>query len=67
MAKRSGVDPAEFRASLKGLVFLTILLTVGIQGFTAPVLAQRLGLVQEGAELSAEAGAAAAAVPGAEP
>ena len=40
--------------SLKGLVFLTILLTVGIQGFTAPVLAQRLGLVQEGAELSAE-------------
>jgi NhaP-type Na+/H+ or K+/H+ antiporter len=49
--------------SLKGLVFLTILLTVGIQGFTAPVLAQRLGLVQEGAELSAEAGA----VPGAEP
>jgi len=32
--------------SLKGLVFLTILLTVSIQGFTAPVLAQRLGLVQ---------------------
>jgi NhaP-type Na+/H+ or K+/H+ antiporter len=31
--------------SLKGLVFLTILLTVGIQGFTAPLLAQRLKLV----------------------
>ena len=32
--------------ALKGLVFLTILLTVGIQGFTAPLLAQTLGLVQ---------------------
>ena len=32
--------------SLKGLVFLTILLTVSIQGFTAPLLAQRLGLVE---------------------
>lgn len=31
--------------SLKGLVFLMILLTVGLQGFTAPVLAQRLNLV----------------------
>lgn len=29
---------------LKGLVFLTILLTVGLQGATAPWLAQRLGL-----------------------
>jgi len=29
---------------LKGLVFLTILLTVGIQGATAPWLARRLGL-----------------------
>jgi len=35
--------------ALKGLVFLTILLTVGIQGFTAPVLAERLGLVQPAA------------------
>jgi NhaP-type Na+/H+ or K+/H+ antiporter len=36
--------------ALKGLVFLTILLTVGIQGFTAPALAKGLGLVQlEGA------------------
>ena len=32
--------------ALKGLVFLTILLTVGIQGFTAPALAKGLGLVQ---------------------
>lgn len=32
--------------SLKGLVFLMILLTVGIQGFSAPVLAQRLNLVE---------------------
>ena len=31
--------------SLKGLVFLMILLTVGLQGFTAPVLAKRLHLV----------------------
>jgi NhaP-type Na+/H+ or K+/H+ antiporter len=30
--------------TLKGLVFLTILLTVGLQGTTAPWLAQRLGL-----------------------
>ena len=52
--------------SLKGLVFLTILLTVGIQGFTAPVLAQRLGLVQEGTALSEEEGTAVV-VPGAEP
>jgi NhaP-type Na+/H+ or K+/H+ antiporter len=29
---------------LKGLVFLTILITVGVQGATAPWLAQRLGL-----------------------
>ncbi|MFM8935903.1 MAG: cation:proton antiporter [Vulcanococcus sp.] len=35
--------------ALKGLVFLTILLTVGIQGFTAPWLAARLGLVEAGA------------------
>jgi NhaP-type Na+/H+ or K+/H+ antiporter len=30
--------------TLKGLVFLTILLTVGVQGSTAPWLARRLGL-----------------------
>ncbi|MEB3185400.1 MAG: cation:proton antiporter [Cyanobacteriota bacterium] len=46
--------------ALKGLVFLTILLTVGIQGFTAPLLAQRLGLVDDPAD-------ATAAVAGAEP
>lgn len=33
-------------ATLKGLVFLTILMTVGLQGFTAPWLVQRLGLAQ---------------------
>ena len=32
--------------ALKGLVFLTILLTVGLQGFTAAPLARRLGLVE---------------------
>jgi NhaP-type Na+/H+ or K+/H+ antiporter len=32
---------------LKGLVFLTILLTVLVQGLTAPALAARLGLVVE--------------------
>ncbi len=41
--------------SLKGLVFLMILLTVGLQGFTSPVLAQRLNLVdapdEDGAEV----------------
>lgn len=36
-------------ASLKGLVFLMILLTVGVQGFTAPVLARRLDLVEPAA------------------
>ena len=33
-------------ATLKGLVFLTILMTVCLQGFTAPWLVQRLGLAQ---------------------
>ncbi|MFM8524436.1 MAG: cation:proton antiporter [Cyanobacteriota bacterium] len=31
---------------LKGLVFLTILMTVGLQGFTAPLLASRLDLLE---------------------
>ena len=35
--------------ALKGLVFLTILLSVSLQGLTAPALAQRLGLVSEAA------------------
>jgi NhaP-type Na+/H+ or K+/H+ antiporter len=34
----------EGGAALKGLVFLTILLTVGLQGVTAPWLARQLGL-----------------------
>ena len=34
-------------SDLKGLVFLMIVLTVGLQGFTAPSLARRLGLVME--------------------
>jgi NhaP-type Na+/H+ or K+/H+ antiporter len=33
-------------AALKGLVFLTILFTVSVQGFTAPWLARWLGLVE---------------------
>lgn len=43
--------------ALKGLVFLTILLTVGLQGFTAPWLARRLGL-SEGTAPSEPAAAA---------
>ena len=46
--------------ALKGLVFLTILLTVALQGFTAPVLAQRLGLVDP-LEAALDAGAGLAA------
>ncbi|MFM7434908.1 MAG: sodium:proton antiporter, partial [Vulcanococcus sp.] len=48
---------------LKGLVFLTILLSVSLQGLTAPALAARLGLVnpeQEGPEASEAAGDALA-------
>ena len=48
--------------TLKGLVFLTILITVGVQGFTAPLLAQRLGLTEDlpsEAALDAAAGLAA--------
>ena len=41
--------------TLKGLVFLTILLTVGLQGSTAPWLAQRLGLSQAAGEAIEEA------------
>ena len=39
--EEAGIDGG---GALKGLVFLTILLTVGVQGATAPWLAQRLGL-----------------------
>jgi NhaP-type Na+/H+ or K+/H+ antiporter len=41
--------------TLKGLVFLTILLTVGLQGSTAPWLAQRLGLSLPAGEAIEEA------------
>jgi NhaP-type Na+/H+ or K+/H+ antiporter len=42
------LDRAEVAGGgvLKGLVFLTILMTVGLQGFTAPWLVRRLGLAQ---------------------
>jgi len=40
----AGVEGA---GALKGLVFLTILITVVVQGFSAPWLAQWLGLVEE--------------------
>ena len=55
-------------SDLKGLVFLMIVLTVGLQGFTAPSLARRLGLVQEPEPLAIDplAGGTIAAV-GAQP
>ncbi|MEB3307097.1 MAG: cation:proton antiporter [Cyanobacteriota bacterium] len=40
---QAGVDGG---GSLKGLVFLMILITVGLQGFTAPALARSLNLVE---------------------
>jgi NhaP-type Na+/H+ or K+/H+ antiporter len=46
--------------ALKGLVFLTILLTVVVQGFSAPLLAQKLGLVEP--EVPSEAALDAAAL-----
>jgi len=51
-------------SDLKGLVFLMIVLTVGLQGFTAPSLARRLGLVLEPEPLAIDplAGGAIAAV-----
>ena len=51
-------------SDLKGLVFLMIVLTVGLQGFTAPSLARRLGLVQEPEPLAIDplAGGASPAV-----
>jgi NhaP-type Na+/H+ or K+/H+ antiporter len=45
--------------ALKGLVFLTILLTVVVQGFSAPLLAQKLGLVEPEAPSQAALDAAA--------
>lgn len=40
---------------LKGLVFLTILMTVGLQGFTAPLLASRLDLLEPEPETESSA------------
>ena len=40
----------EGGGALKGLVFLTILMTVGLQGFTAPLLASRLDLLEPEAD-----------------
>ena len=40
---------------LQGLVFLTILMTVGLQGLTAQPLARVLGLIQSEPENSGEA------------
>ncbi len=50
--------------ALKGLVFLTILLTVVVQGFSAPLLAQKLGLVEPEAPLEAALDAAASLTAG---
>jgi len=47
---------------LKGLVFAAILVTVGVQGATAPWLARRLGLSESPAAPSTAGMAAAAAV-----
>ncbi|MEB3194266.1 MAG: cation:proton antiporter [Cyanobacteriota bacterium] len=57
--QEAGISGAS---GLKGLVFLTILLTVVVQGLTAPALAARLGLVMEEGEGPPDA----AAVPAAE-
>jgi NhaP-type Na+/H+ or K+/H+ antiporter len=45
---------------LQGLVFLTILMTVGLQGLTAQPLARMLGLIQTDAESGEEESAEAA-------
>ena len=45
---------------LQGLVFLTILMTVGLQGLTAQPLARMLGLIQPDSEPGEEASAEAA-------
>ncbi|QNG29637.1 cation:proton antiporter [Synechococcus sp. LTW-R] len=41
--------------TLKGLVFLTILITVAVQGLSAPLLARRLGLVESDLEAALDA------------
>jgi NhaP-type Na+/H+ or K+/H+ antiporter len=52
--------------ALKGLVFLTILLTVVVQGFSAPPLARALGLVEPQAPSEAALDAAASLAAGLE-
>ncbi|MCP9850173.1 cation:proton antiporter [Cyanobium sp. Morenito 9A2] len=52
---------------LKGLVFLTILLTVGLQGFTAPALARHLELVDPEPEATAGGSATGASEAALEP
>ena len=46
------VSHSERKAALQGLVFLTILMTVGIQGLTAQPLAKFLGLLAEDENLN---------------
>ena len=41
---------------LQGLVFLTILMTVGLQGLTAQPLARALGLIEESCEATTPSG-----------
>ena len=41
--------------ALKGLVFLTILITVAVQGLSAPLLARRLGLLESDLEAALDA------------
>ena len=61
--EEAGIDGG---GALKGLVFLTILLTVGVQGASAPRLARRLGLtVPEGEAESGVEGAGVAEAHGA--
>jgi len=59
----AGVEGA---GALKGLVFLTILLTVVVQGFSAPPLARALGLVEPQAPSDAALDAAASLAAGLE-
>ncbi len=47
--------------ALKGLVFLTILITVAVQGLSAPPLARRLGLVESDLEAALDASSGLAA------
>ena len=50
----------NIHVNLQGLVFLTILMTVGLQGLTAQPLARLLGLIQTDVEPDAAESAEAA-------